>query len=318
MNDDIQTRTGMNWRWFSIDPRRTLQQQWVFWWPIILLIGAAFGFAVPKFYWGWPDGDVYEQILHNMRLPFLVASLALPVSVAIGRFHGAAQRQLANQIAESNQSFTHYYEHKRFFSEDLIARFDLEDAGYSVSNISNPSTFYKIAFPTNSRENMDYRHEVGPSALLIADRLTKAYRAADNRLLNFEDSWAFHPDLEEDASSVAEFGESTKRMHLLCPPEYQDMSMSIVENFMTQLGLKPRSDFHERFRNLPKHLTIFMAIVADFQKAIEVALTFDDEYADEHKEDAIQHLLRVNLEIRATVRKYESIITQELKADLPD
>lgn len=305
-------------KWFAIDPNRTLQKHFVFWLPILIFVGWGLVLLFPLLGGRWPQPSEYGLVLNQIQYPIFVMSIAIPLTVMVGRFHATSQRKVSNDLTKANQTFTHYYEHKRFFSEDLIARFDVEDSGYSVSNISNPSTFYKIAFPTNSRENMDYRHEVEPSALLIVDRLTKAYRAADNRLLNFEDSWVFHPDLEEDASAVAEFGESTKRMHLLCPPKYQDMSMSIVENFMTQLGLKPRSDFHERFRNLPKHLTIFMAIVADFQKAIEVALTFDDEYADEHKEDAIQHLLRVNLEIRATVKKYASIITQELKADLPD
>lgn len=303
MNDDIQTRTGMNWRWFSIDPRRTLQQQWVFWWPIILLIGAAFGFAVPKFYWGWPDGDVYELILHNMRLPFLVASLALPVSVAIGRFHGAAQRQLANQIAETNQSFNHYFEHKKFFTEDLFMRYAYASKEYPYFEIADPTKFYEIAFPHNSMRENNYQSDYETAGKRAYKTVLFAFDCAWHRYQQYVDSWQRHPHLNGASTSGPKITDQ----------EFYGHSLHILKGFIRELGFSLAKDFEtELHKTLPKNVSIFDLALDTFTNALQISLSFHGSSADEFATAFRYRESEFNAEILRANPNFGRTITSEL------
>lgn len=154
----------------SINPDKPLHSHFLFWLPILIFIPLAIVLLFPAWCLCWPSPDKYSAIVEFLRLPTFVASLAIPFTVAIGRFHGSAQRAKSNQLTEKNMTFNHYFDHRGHFYQ-FLEKIKLPEPYNHFVTISEPSILYELTFPLNSLEKQDMSFDVLTTYGLIANKI---------------------------------------------------------------------------------------------------------------------------------------------------
>lgn len=169
---------------FRLDPAAGLERQFLFW----LSIGAPtfIGLLLAVPVWSQYGLDFSEQgyatFLRISRFPIAICSLAIPLSVLVGKLHGArqaalqientrkqiasAETQISNtltQIANTEQDnktklylahFDHYCKHLDFVEDALFKRHhDLFANDMDPTPIISKVTLYKFMYPQNSLRN---------------------------------------------------------------------------------------------------------------------------------------------------------------------
>ncbi|GAA0295567.1 hypothetical protein GCM10009128_12750 [Psychrosphaera haliotis] len=99
-------------------------------------------------------------IVNSLKVPVTIFALCIPFTVAIGRFHGSAQRLYANQQAEAVKSFKHYFDHREAFKQHILERLEQKNRDENLLEIGNIPELYKTVFPKASVHNFD----ITPSA----------------------------------------------------------------------------------------------------------------------------------------------------------
>ena len=141
---------------FSIEPDRALHKHWAFWLPIVLFLGLALVLSSPAWCLCWPNIENYENILKQQSFPIFVASICIPVTVAINRFHSSAQQVKSNALNEENMAFNHYFDHRNHFY-DYLNKVLLPEPERHYIKIINPLELYEIIFPLNSPNKTNMR-----------------------------------------------------------------------------------------------------------------------------------------------------------------
>ena len=145
-----------NWRPFSIYDELPLHKHMVFWWPILFFVGWALLLTVPYWCFCWPSPTDYEALLKQLGFPIFVASLCLPISVAVGRFHASKQRAKANTLTVENNAFNNYFAHRNHFMEHIgNAGIPKEYEGFI--EVYDSDKLYKTVFPQNSLSEQNFR-----------------------------------------------------------------------------------------------------------------------------------------------------------------
>lgn len=110
---------GFEWNPLSINEYLPLHKLSAFWLSIAIFVGPAIILAYPYFCLCWPEPSSYDELLKHLGFPTFIASLSLPLTVAIGRFHGSKQRASANMLTRNNNAFNHFYNHRQHFVDYL-------------------------------------------------------------------------------------------------------------------------------------------------------------------------------------------------------
>jgi hypothetical protein len=139
---------------FTMNADKPLHHNFVFWLPIIIFVPLGLLLSFPMWCLCIPSAENYKAILEALGLPVFVASLSLPFTIAIGRFHGSAQRAKANQLAEKNMAFNHYFDHRNHFFK-FISEMKLPKPFCDFVTIEQPSNLYAIIFPLNKIDNQN-------------------------------------------------------------------------------------------------------------------------------------------------------------------
>ncbi|GAW97252.1 MULTISPECIES: hypothetical protein [Colwellia] len=114
MNKSNKVRSVFN-KLFKIEPNIPLHKNIVFWLPIVFFVTPALVLSFPTWCFCWPNPEAYEAILATQAFPVFIASLAIPFTVAINRFHSSSQRAESNRLAQQNMTFNQYFEHRNHF-----------------------------------------------------------------------------------------------------------------------------------------------------------------------------------------------------------
>jgi len=167
-------------RFIEIEPNKPLHHHWSFWWPIVV-------FGSLSCYVGFKTNDFALEYLVSPKVtmdalsyPLFVLSFALPIVLAVGRFHASAQRAETIRISESTMSFKHYYDHREAFSvymEGYKHRY-----GWAEVSLKSWITLYEIFYPNASMERFD----IAPSSKTHV-LLDEALSYAHDNLLSLRD-----------------------------------------------------------------------------------------------------------------------------------
>lgn len=149
MTDSDEVQKGFS-KEFSctIDPNLPLHRHLLFWAPIVFFVLPAIYLSVPTWCFCWPELKDYEYLVKQQGFPIFIASLAIPFTVIVNRFHASSQRAESNRIANQNMAFNHYFDHKKHFLEhcNLIK---LDEPFCNFIKITNTDKLYKLIFPLN-------------------------------------------------------------------------------------------------------------------------------------------------------------------------
>ncbi|WP_417439809.1 hypothetical protein [Idiomarina abyssalis] len=250
---------------FGINPNKTLQGHFIFWLPIIIFVGWGGALLWPFLFGEWPTPDDYNEIFKGIQLPVFIISISIPLTVVVARFHATAQRKKSNDIAVSNQAFTHYYDHKKFFNEYLNTQVRNNDDGIPLIEVSDYSLFYKIVYPNQSREETDFSNDLDKAFSGVTSAIQLAYREVEEALSVHCKEWeAF---ITKDAAQYS---------NLRNDAFYKKNGLSMVRSFLNSLGLKPTPEFcHELTKIGRKSMNIFELCVLEFSKTLQIAFKFD-------------------------------------------
>jgi hypothetical protein len=166
-----------------------------------------------------PEPANYEILLKQLGFPLLIASLSVPVSVAVARFHASKQRAMSNRLTEKNNAFNHFFDHRKYFSE-YLADSGIPKRYRGLIGVSDINVLYSDTFPRNSVEETNYNSE---SKWLLGRMATQTKRMIEhiNKLvLKVEGDY----ELVFDAELV-----------------------SFIEQIPAPFGLKFSRDFSQRF-----------------------------------------------------------------------
>jgi hypothetical protein len=139
---------------FTMNADKPLHHNFIFWLPIIIFVPLGLLLSFPMWCLCIPSVTDYNAILEALGLPIFIASLSLPFTIAIGRFHGSAQRAKANQLAEKNMAFNHYFDHRNHFFK-FTSEMKLPKPFCNFVTIEEPSKLYEIIFPMNKIDNQN-------------------------------------------------------------------------------------------------------------------------------------------------------------------
>tara|TARA_Y100000310_G_C20649046_1_gene798330 strand:- start:845 stop:1705 length:861 start_codon:yes stop_codon:yes gene_type:complete len=139
---------------FVVNEKLPLHRLGAFWYPIALFVIPALALAFPYFCWCWPAPSNYEALLKQLAFPTFVASLCLPFTVAVGRFHGSKQRAKANNLTEANNTFNHYYSHRQHFVDYLKTK---ESSLFNdIITLNDAYLLYSFIFVSNSETKVTF------------------------------------------------------------------------------------------------------------------------------------------------------------------
>ncbi|OJF67567.1 hypothetical protein BK026_01470 [Alteromonas sp. V450] len=139
---------------FVVDEKLPLHKLSAFWLPIIIFLTPAIALALPYFCLCWPETSNYDLLLKQLGFPTFIASLCLPLTVAVGRFHGSKQRAKANNLTESNNTFNHYYSHRQHFVDYLKTK---ESSLFNDIIVLNDAyLLYSFIFDKNSETEVTF------------------------------------------------------------------------------------------------------------------------------------------------------------------
>jgi hypothetical protein len=149
--------------WFNlikvINPSKPLHHHGIFWLPILVFIPLALLLSFPTWCFCWPTPENYEAILKAQSFPVFIASLAIPFTVVINRFHSSSQRAEANRLALQNMTFNQYFDHRTQFYK-FTESVSLGEPFCNFITINNPDALYTIIFPLNK---IDHQNMSAPS-----------------------------------------------------------------------------------------------------------------------------------------------------------
>ncbi|MCP5347681.1 MAG: hypothetical protein H7A04_12570 [Pseudomonadales bacterium] len=132
----------------TIDEKKALHKNWIFWIAIFLPLVIAFILAAPlreslSFSF---TAEGYSYFLETFQFPIWIASGSILFSIMVGRFHGSAQRaETINQSINQNH-FTNYLNHRDHFQKYIFNTVETEDFKL------DPFKIYGIIF-SNSKPN---------------------------------------------------------------------------------------------------------------------------------------------------------------------
>ena len=144
----------MIWNPFRLDDGTPLNKHLLFWWPIILFVGIGLYLSSPIWCFCIPAVEDYKKTMELLGFPIFVASISIPVSLVISRFHGSKLAAKSNMLAEKNIAFNHYFDLKRHFKEYLDGELTSIDKHQSIEIVDIEKLFEAI-FPNNSWERTD-------------------------------------------------------------------------------------------------------------------------------------------------------------------
>jgi len=164
----------------KIKPDEPLHMHGIFWLPIIVFVTPALILSFPTWCLCWPEPYQYESILKAQGFPIFIASLAIPFTVAINRFHSSAQRAFSskqsvesNRLTQQNMTFNHYFEHRNHFFS-YVDKMLLSEPYRHCIKITEPDKLYAIIFPKNK---IDHQDMSAPT-----DDVNKAIQKATNKV----------------------------------------------------------------------------------------------------------------------------------------
>lgn len=231
----------------SINPSLGLHEHGIFWIPIIV-----FGwFAL----WiGLFSTEFQPQLLITdpiavvtaLKIPVTVFALCIPITVAVGRFHGSALRVKANEEAVAVRSFKHYFDHREAFSKHMenlkIGTF------FGVLSVGEPLKLYEILFPNSSMTNFDIT-----ASDLIKDRIQVAL---SHTLTNLSDK-------NKDAENIPNLSlVDNGSLHIL-------RSFGVTDNFT---NMEPKADSYLSIEGYLSNIS------ATYLKCLLHILDYADEF----------------------------------------
>ena len=170
----------------KIDPSQPLHKHFIFWLPIAIFVLPALVLSLPTWCLCWPEPTEYESILKTQGLPAFIASLAIPFTVAVTRFHSSAQRAETNRLAEQNMTFNHYFDHRTHFFKH-VESMELSEPYSHFVEVKDPDALYKIIFPLNK---MDYQNMSAPKEeveKVIFKKVDSVVRYVDKFIVDYFD-----------------------------------------------------------------------------------------------------------------------------------
>lgn len=144
----------MIWNPLKLDDNAPLNKHLLFWWPIILFIGMGIYLSSPIWCFCIPKAESYGNIMEFLRFPIFIASISVPVSLVISRFHSSKLASKSNALNEKNIAFNHYFDLKRHFKEHVNRELVLLDKQKSIE-IVDIDKLFEVIFPNNSWERTD-------------------------------------------------------------------------------------------------------------------------------------------------------------------
>lgn len=132
----------------SISPDLALHKHYVFWLPIVLFVGLALIVSFPTWCFCWPAPSDYESILKQQGFPIFIASLSIPITVAVNRFHASSQKAKANELTIQNLAFNHFFDHRKHFN-DYLNNVRLPEPQRNFVELVDSNELYSIVFPLN-------------------------------------------------------------------------------------------------------------------------------------------------------------------------
>jgi hypothetical protein len=169
----------------SINPDKPLHEHFIFWLPILIFIPLALVLSFPFWCICWPVPSDYSAIVEFLKFPLFVASLAIPFTVVIGRFHGSAQRARTNRLAEQNMAFNHYFDHRKQFLE-FIKGLSLPIPFNKFVTIEEPIKLYELIFPLNRLDNQDMSAPIEVVQDFIQSKVEQVYKITAPMLMEVE------------------------------------------------------------------------------------------------------------------------------------
>ena len=139
---------------WEINPSKPLHRHSIFWAPILVFVPWALTLSYPTWCLCWPNTVEYDEILKTQGFPIFIASLAVPFTVIINRFHSSYQRAESNRLMLKNMTFNQYFEHRSHFFSHL-ENLNLKTPYANFVIIKEPDLLYKIVFPLNKIDHQD-------------------------------------------------------------------------------------------------------------------------------------------------------------------
>ena len=164
---------------FKLDPQKPLHHHIIFWIPTSLfgLLALYVGVSTSEF--GLEHLTHPKRTMDALAYPIFIFSIALPIILAIGRFHASAQRAQNIRISNSTMSFKHYFDHREAFVEYLQAY--QADSRYIDIRVRKPFRLYDLYYPNSEMNRFDLTPS--PRAMdLIQNRLENATERLSNLL----------------------------------------------------------------------------------------------------------------------------------------
>lgn len=156
----------------EVEPNKPLHHHCSFWAPIII-------FGILSSYVGYETNNFALKYLTEpkttmdaLAYPLFILSFALPIVLAVGRFHASAQRAETIRISESTMSFKHYFDHREAFIK-YMEGYKQQFASVELS-LQSPVTLYEVFYPNASMERFDIARSIKTSEK-IEDALSYAH-----------------------------------------------------------------------------------------------------------------------------------------------
>lgn len=129
----------------SIDPSKALHSHLIFWLPIVFFgaLSIAAGLSTSRFNLEYLSKP--KQTMDALAYPVFLLSFALPIVVAVGRFHASSQRAETIRISQSTMSFKHYFDHRQAFL-DYLEGYKQRFRWFEIE-ITQPIKIYELFFP---------------------------------------------------------------------------------------------------------------------------------------------------------------------------
>ncbi|MUH73629.1 hypothetical protein [Psychrosphaera haliotis] len=175
-----KTRINKLKTFWEINRNKPLHKHYIFWAPILLFVPWALILSFPTWCLCWPNTANYDEILKTQGFPIFIASLAVPFTVVINRFHSSYQRAESNRLMLQNMTFNQYFEHRMHFFTYLESLKFRHPYNTFVS-INDPDRLYKIVFPLNK---IDYQDMSAPNDI-VTEKIRNNVKEVHNYVVGF-------------------------------------------------------------------------------------------------------------------------------------
>ncbi|MFD3317440.1 hypothetical protein ACE414_07380 [Alteromonas macleodii] len=137
----------------KIDPQKALHRHYIFWLPVFVAgtVSLIAGITTAEF--GLEHLAYPKRTMDALAYPLFILSFALPVVLAVGRFHASAQRAESIRISNSTMSFKHYFDHRDAFSE-YLRQID-SSTQFMQIRVIKPFILYEVFFPNSKMTSFD-------------------------------------------------------------------------------------------------------------------------------------------------------------------